>query len=91
MQASTDQLNLLHARHELRRAEIAVSGNEFVGKIEAEKNNLALEEAAAALAQIEGDIKTHAESNRAALAVALEKAHEVADRRRLRDARTSRA
>jgi biotin carboxyl carrier protein len=73
VQISTDALNLLHARHELRRAEIAVSGNEFVGKIEAEKNNLTLEQAKGALAQIEGDAKTHAESSRASLAVALEK------------------
>lgn len=43
VQAAQDQLNLLHARHELRRAEIDVSGNEFVGRIEAEKNNLKLE------------------------------------------------
>ena len=47
VQVATDALNLLHARHELRRAEIAVSGNEFVGKIEAEKNNLTLEQAKA--------------------------------------------
>jgi biotin carboxyl carrier protein len=73
VQISTDALNLLHARHELRRAEIAVSGNEFVGKIEAEKNDLTLEQARGALAQIEGDAKTHADSSRAALAVALEK------------------
>jgi multidrug efflux pump subunit AcrA (membrane-fusion protein) len=73
VQTSTDELNLLHARHELRRAEIAVSGNEFVGKIEAEKNNLTLEQARRTLAQLGGDVKTHAESSRAALAVALEK------------------
>lgn len=73
VQASQDQLNLLHARHELRRGEIAVSGNEFVGKIEAEKNKLTLEEARRNLTQLEADVKTHAESNRAALAVAAEK------------------
>jgi HlyD family secretion protein len=73
VQASQDQLNLLHARHELRRAEIAVSGNEFVGKIEAEKNKLGLDEARRNLTQLEADVKTHAESSRASLAVSVEK------------------
>ena len=44
VQAADDQVKLLHARHEVRRAEIKVSGNEFVGAIEAKKNKLALEE-----------------------------------------------
>jgi multidrug resistance efflux pump len=73
VQASQDKLNLLHAQHEVRRAEIDVSGNEFVGKIEAEKNNLKLEETRRNLAQLEGDIKTHAEQNRAGLLVLEEK------------------
>ncbi len=73
VQASQDQLNLLHARHELRRAEIAVTGNEFVGAIDAKKNDLALEEARRGLVQIEDDVKTHGVSSRAALAVAAEK------------------
>jgi HlyD family secretion protein len=73
VQATQDRLNLLHAQHELRRAEIEVSGNEFVGKIQAEKNNLALEEARRNLTQLGGDIKTHAESNRAGLSVQQEK------------------
>lgn len=73
VQASQDQLNLLHARHELRRAEIAVTGNEFVGTIDAKKNDLALEEARRTLAQIEDDVKTHGASSRAALEVAAEK------------------
>ena len=73
VQAAQDRLNLLHAQHEVRRAEINVSGNEFVGKIEAEKNKLALEEARRNLTQLEADIKTHAETNRAGLAVVQEK------------------
>ena len=84
MQTSQDTLNLLHARHEVRRAEIKVSGNEFVGKIEAEKNNLTLEEARRNLTQLDADIKTHAETNRAALAVVEEKRRKARDRRRLR-------
>ena len=73
VQTATDQLALLHARHEVRRAEIDVSGNEFVGRIEAEKNNLKLEETKRALTQTEDDVKTHAASNRAALLVLEEK------------------
>jgi HlyD family secretion protein len=73
VQASNDQLALLHARHEVRRAEIDVSGYEFVGRIEAEKNNIKLEETKRALVQVQDDVKTHAESNRAGLAVLEEK------------------
>lgn len=73
VQAAQDELSLLHARHELRRAEIDVSGNEFVGRIDAQNNNLKLEEARRNLAQLTDDIKTHAQSNRAALAVLEEK------------------
>jgi HlyD family secretion protein len=73
VQAATDALALLHAQHEVRRAEIDVSGNEFVGRIEAEKNNLKLEESKKALAQVQDDIKTHAVSNKAGLLVLEEK------------------
>ena len=73
VQASQDQVDLLHAQHEVRRAQIDVSGNEFVGRIEAEKNKIKLEESQRALAQIQQDVKTHAESNRAALVVLEEK------------------
>ena len=73
VQTSTDALALLHAQHEVRRAEIDVTGNEFVGRIEAEKNNLKLEESKKALAQVQDDIKTHAASNKAGLLVLEEK------------------
>jgi HlyD family secretion protein len=73
VQAAQDQLNLLHARHDLRRAEIKVSGNEFVGAIEAKKNILELDEKTRALAQLELDIKTHLAGNQAALAATQEK------------------
>jgi HlyD family secretion protein len=73
VQAAQDQLNLLHARHDLRRAEIKVSGNEFVGAIEAKKNILELDEKTRALAQLELDIKTHLAGNKAALAATQEK------------------
>ncbi len=73
VQAADDQVTLLHARYEVRRAELEVSGNEFVGAIDARKNELALEEGKRALAQIEADVQTHADSNRAARAVLEEK------------------
>jgi HlyD family secretion protein len=73
VQASQDQVSLLHEQHEVRRAEIEVSGNEFVGRIQAEKNKIKLEESRRALAQIQEDVKTHAVSNRAGLAVVEEK------------------
>jgi biotin carboxyl carrier protein len=77
VQAANDQVNLLHARYEVRRAELEVTGNEFVGAIEARKNVLALEEAKRGLAQIQGDVQTHADSNRAARAVLEEKRHKA--------------
>jgi HlyD family secretion protein len=73
VQAADDQVNLLHARYEVRRAELEVTGNEFVGAIQAKKNLLAVEEAKRGLAQVDGDVKTHADSNRAARAVLEEK------------------
>jgi multidrug resistance efflux pump len=73
VQASTDKLALMHGQHEVRRAEIDVSGNEFVGRIEAEKNNIKLEEARRSLSQLQDDIKTHAVSNKAGRAVLEEK------------------
>jgi multidrug efflux pump subunit AcrA (membrane-fusion protein) len=73
VQESTDTVSLLHARHELRRAEIDVSGNEFLGRIDAEKNLIKLDEARKALAQLEIDIKARAEGGRASLAVLEEK------------------
>ena len=38
VQASQDKLNLLTARYDVRRGELDVLGNEFVGAIDAQKN-----------------------------------------------------
>jgi multidrug resistance efflux pump len=73
VQAANDQVALLEARYAVRRAELQVKGNEFVGGIEAKKNLLALEEATRRLAQLADDVKTHAASNHAAAAVLEEK------------------
>jgi HlyD family secretion protein len=64
VQAADDQVAVLHARYEVRRAELEVSGNEFVGAIQAKKNELSLEEGRRALEQILADVRTHADSNR---------------------------
>ena len=72
-QAAQDQVALLTARFDVRRAELDVSGNEFVGAIDAQKNQLSLEEARRRLAQLEEDVKSRAETNKASLAVVEEK------------------
>jgi biotin carboxyl carrier protein len=73
VQAADDQVKLLEARYALRRAELKVTGNEFVGAIEAKKNELAVDEASRTLAQVEDDARTHAASNQASAAVLEEK------------------
>jgi HlyD family secretion protein len=72
-QGAQDQVALLTARFDVRRAELDVSGNEFVGAIDARKNELSLEEARRRLAQLEEDVKARAETNKASLAVVEEK------------------
>jgi multidrug resistance efflux pump len=72
-QAAQDQVALLTARFDVRRAELDVSGNEFIGAIDAQKNQLSLEEAKRRLAQLEEDVKSRAETNRASLVVVEEK------------------
>jgi multidrug efflux pump subunit AcrA (membrane-fusion protein) len=72
-QAAQDQVALLTARFDVRRAELDVSGNEFVGAIDAQKNQLSLEEAKRRLAQLEDDVKSRAATNQASLVVVEEK------------------
>lgn len=69
VQAADDQVALLKARYALRRAELQVAGNEFVGAIEARKNELAVEETTRILAQLEDDAQTHAAGTEASRAV----------------------
>lgn len=73
VQAAQDQVALLKAKFDVRQAELDVSKNELVSAIDAKKNLLKLEEAKRVLAQLEQDIKSHAASNRAAIAVSEEK------------------
>jgi len=60
-----DEVGLLHARYDVRRAELDVQSNELVGAIKAQQNVLVLGEAKQRLTQLEADVKTHRETNRA--------------------------
>jgi multidrug resistance efflux pump len=72
-QAARDEVSLLTARFDVRRAELDASGNEFIGAIDAQKNLLSLEEAKRRLAQLEEDVKSRAATNQASMAVVQEK------------------
>ena len=73
VQASQDEVALLTARFDVRRGELDIAANEFIGAMEAQKNALSLEEARRRLAQLQEDVKSRTANNDASLAVALEK------------------
>lgn len=73
VQAAQDKVALLQAKFAVRRAELEVSRNELVSAIDAKKNLLNLEEARRRMAQLEDDIKTHAATSQASLAVVEER------------------
>ncbi len=77
VQAAQDEVAFLTARFAVRRGELDVSGNEFISPIEAKKNELTLEEARRALAQLETDVKSRAATNQASLTVSEEKRHKA--------------
>jgi RND family efflux transporter MFP subunit len=77
VQASQDALNMLTARYDVRRGEIGVLANEFVGAIEAQKNALTLEEAKQHLSQLQRDAAARADTSTAALAVVDERRHKA--------------
>jgi HlyD family secretion protein len=77
-QSAQDQVALLTARFDVRRAELDVANNEFIGAIDAKKNELSLEEARRRLAQLEEDVKSRAATNQASLAVVDEKRNKAA-------------
>lgn len=68
-----DKVALLKARFAVRSAELDVQLNELKSAIDARKNTLALEEAKRALAQLQQDIKSHAVTGEAEIALAREK------------------
>jgi HlyD family secretion protein len=69
VQAAADQVALLHARYDVRRAELDCSLNELASAIDAKKNDLALEEAHRKLDQLEQDERSRAASHQAQLAL----------------------
>jgi len=64
-----DQVDLLQARYNVRRAELQVKRNELLSAIDARKNILNLEEARKKLAQTEADVKSRREQAEAQLAL----------------------
>ena len=70
VQTAQDESQLLSDRYDVEKDQITVSTNELVSAIDAKKNILALDQAKRILAQLESDIKSHAASNQAILAVA---------------------
>lgn len=72
-QRARDRVNLVIAQSKLRKAELDVAGNEFLGAIEARKRELTLEEARRRLAQLQQDVAFHKSANDAVLAAAVQK------------------
>jgi multidrug resistance efflux pump len=73
VQEAQDKTALLKAKYAVRRAELDVSKNEILSKIDGQKNQLALDEAKRALAQLQDDIQSHAKTGEASLALSEEK------------------
>jgi multidrug resistance efflux pump len=73
VQRAQDDVALLTARFDVRRAELEARGNELIPAVEAKKNVLSLDEARRRLAQLEEDVKSRAATNEASLAVVQEK------------------
>jgi multidrug resistance efflux pump len=64
-----DQVQLLGAKYDVRRAELQVKRNDLLSAIDARKNVLALEQAKRSLAQLEADIKARQDQAEAQLAL----------------------
>jgi HlyD family secretion protein len=73
VQAAQDDVTLLTARFDVRRAELDVQGSVLLSEIDKQKLKLTLEEAKGRLAQLQDDLKSRAETDRATLAVLEEK------------------
>jgi HlyD family secretion protein len=73
VQASQDALDMLTAKYNVRRGELDSAGNEFIGAIEAQKNQLTLDEARRRLKQLEDDASARTATSTAALAVVQER------------------
>jgi HlyD family secretion protein len=73
VQASQDKLALLTAKYDVRRGELDSAGNEFIGTIDAQKNQLTLDESRRRLKQLEDDAGARTATSTAALAVVMER------------------
>jgi HlyD family secretion protein len=73
VQEAEDKTALLKAKFAVRQAELDVSKSEILSAIDAKKNQLTLDEAKRALAQLQLDIQSHTASNQATIAVDDEK------------------
>jgi HlyD family secretion protein len=73
VQRAQDDVTLLTARFDVRRGELDVEGALLKSAIEQQKLMLTLEEAKGRLAQLQDDLKSRAETDRASLAVLEEK------------------
>jgi hypothetical protein len=62
--AKQDAVNLIHARYEVRRAELDVQKNPILAEIDAKKNVLTLEQDKRALAQLESDVHSSRRNSR---------------------------
>ncbi len=69
VQSNQDQVDLLTAQFDVRRAELEVKRNELLAAIDAKKNLLTLEEARRRLKQLESDIQSRRLQAKAQLAV----------------------
>ncbi|MGH9330666.1 MAG: efflux RND transporter periplasmic adaptor subunit, partial [Vicinamibacterales bacterium] len=73
VQAAVEQVTLLTARFDVRRAELDVSAGELISAVEAKKRALNLEEAKRRIAQLEEDVKSRTVTSAAGLAALQEK------------------
>ncbi|MDR3740359.1 MAG: HlyD family efflux transporter periplasmic adaptor subunit [Terracidiphilus sp.] len=71
--AAQDKVALLKARYDVRKAELDVQTNEIRSRIDADKNQLALDQAKRVLAQLQSDVNEHQASGSAAIYLAKQK------------------
>ena len=77
VQVAQDKVALLKARFDVRRAQLDVQKEELVSAIDAKKNQLALEQANRALAELEHDIQSHGVTGKTGIDLAREKMHKA--------------
>jgi len=73
VQVAQDKVALLKARFDVRRAQLEVQKNELVSTIDAQKNQLALDQANRALIELEHDIQSHGITGKTGIDLAREK------------------